>query len=128
MSLNLQYENMAKSFVQKFYALLDDPENRIRVAHFYKAKESLMTVEGLQSQRASKILETIQLSFKKIQHVITVVDAQPTINGGDLICVMGRLKIDDDPPFAFSQVFVLKADGNSLVANKIFHLSELKSP
>ncbi|XP_026844723.1 probable nuclear transport factor 2 isoform X1 [Drosophila persimilis] len=130
MSLNLQYENIANSFVQEYYTLLDNPENRTRVAHFYKAKESLMTVEGLRLEGASQILETIQnLSFKKIHHIITVVDAQPTIDGGVLICVMGRLKIDDGPPFAFSQVFVLKAVGNSFfVENEIFRLSELKSP
>ncbi|XP_015036047.2 probable nuclear transport factor 2 isoform X1 [Drosophila pseudoobscura] len=169
MSLNLQFENIANSFVQEYYTLLDSPENRTRVAHFYKtscrllqqllscladavlcdldekitqckrtdryvytcfAKESLMTVEGLRLEGASQILQTIQnLSFKKIHHMITVVDAQPTIDGGVLICVMGRLKIDDGSPFSFSQVFVLKAVGNSFfVENEIFRLSELKSP
>ncbi|XP_033235727.1 probable nuclear transport factor 2 isoform X5 [Drosophila pseudoobscura] len=89
-----------------------------------------MTVEGLRLEGASQILQTIQnLSFKKIHHMITVVDAQPTIDGGVLICVMGRLKIDDGSPFSFSQVFVLKAVGNSFfVENEIFRLSELKSP
>ncbi|SPP78050.1 probable nuclear transport factor 2 [Drosophila guanche] len=125
MSLNPQYEEIGKGFVQQYYALFDDPANRASVVNFYSATESFMTFEGHQIQGAPKILEKVQsLSFQKITRVITAVDSQPTFDGGVIINVLGRLKCDDDPPHAFSQVFTLKANANSFfVAHDIFRLN-----
>ncbi|XP_015042260.1 uncharacterized protein Ntf-2 isoform X2 [Drosophila pseudoobscura] len=68
MSLNPQYEDIGKGFVQQYYALFDDPANRASVVNFYSC--------------------------------------------------------DDDPPHAFSQVFMLKANANSFfVAHDIFRLN-----
>nr|AAN78379.1 CG10174 protein [Drosophila melanogaster]AAN78383.1 CG10174 protein [Drosophila melanogaster]AAN78392.1 CG10174 protein [Drosophila melanogaster]AAN78393.1 CG10174 protein [Drosophila melanogaster]AAN78395.1 CG10174 protein [Drosophila melanogaster] len=125
MSLNLQYEDIGKEFVQQYYAIFDDPANRENVINFYNATDSFMTFEGNQIQGAPKILEKVQsLSFQKIARVITTVDSQPTFDGGVLIIVLGRLKCDDDPPHAFSQIFLLKPNGGSLfVAHDIFRLN-----
>ncbi|XP_016937228.1 probable nuclear transport factor 2 [Drosophila suzukii] len=125
MSLNPQYEDIGKGFVQQYYAIFDDPANRANVVNFYSATDSFMTFEGHQIQGAPKILEKVQsLSFQKITRVITTVDSQPTFDGGVLINVLGRLQCDDDPPHAFSQVFVLKANaGTFFVAHDIFRLN-----
>ncbi|XP_037920136.1 probable nuclear transport factor 2 isoform X2 [Hermetia illucens] len=84
-----------------------------------------MTFEGLQIQGAPKILEKLQsLTFQKINRVITAVDSQPTFDGGVLINVLGRLQCDEDPPHAFSQIFVLKPLGTSFFcAHDIFRLN-----
>ncbi|KAH8385450.1 hypothetical protein KR093_002222 [Drosophila rubida] len=147
MALNPQYEDIGKGFVQQYYAIFDDPENRASVVNFYSATDSFMTFEGHQIQGAPKILEKVQvsefnkirihtniwilnellfqsLSFQKITRVITTVDSQPTFDGGVLINVLGRLQCDDDPPHAFSQVFVLKTNaGTYFVAHDIFRLN-----
>jgi len=97
MSLNPQYENIGKAFVQQYYAIFDDPPNRANVINFYDATNSFMTFEGQQIQGAPKIIEKVQaLSFQKIARVITAVDSQPTFDGGVIVNVLGRLKCDED--------------------------------
>ncbi|XP_066145030.1 probable nuclear transport factor 2 isoform X1 [Euwallacea fornicatus] len=124
MSLNLQYEAIGKGFVQQYYAMFDDPAQRRNLANMYNAELSFMTFEGTQLQGASKIMEKLNsLTFQKINRIITAVDSQPMFDGGVLINVLGRLQADEDPPHAFSQVFVLKPLGNSFfVQHDIFRL------
>lgn len=83
-----------------------------------------MTFEGTQLQGAVKIMEKLNsLTFQKINRIITAVDSQPMFDGGVLINVLGRLQADEDPPHAYSQVFVLKPLGNSFfVQHDIFRL------
>ncbi|XP_004535086.1 probable nuclear transport factor 2 [Ceratitis capitata] len=125
MALNPQYEDIGKGFVQQYYATFDDPNLRANVANFYSATESFMSFEGVQIQGAPKIMEKLSsLSFQKISRVITAVDSQPMFDGGVLINVLGRLKCDDDPPHAFSQVFVLRPIGSTFFcAHDIFRLN-----
>ncbi|KFM59776.1 putative nuclear transport factor 2, partial [Stegodyphus mimosarum] len=109
MTLNPQYDTLAKTFVQQFYGMFDDPTRRASLASFYNEDRSMMTFEGEQFFGCSKIMQKIQsLTFQKIAHNITAVDAQPMFDGGILICVLGQLKTDDDPPHGFNQVFILK--------------------
>lgn len=84
-----------------------------------------MTFEGVQLLGRVKILEKFQgLTFQKIQHVITTVDAQPTFDGGVIVSVLGQLKTDDDPPHTFNQTFVLKpAEGSFFLEHDIFRLA-----
>nr|XP_036212578.1 probable nuclear transport factor 2 isoform X1 [Bactrocera oleae] len=145
MALNPQYEDIGKGFVQQYYATFDDPNLRANVANFYSATESFMSFEGVQLQGAPKIMEKLSvstwgtirltilltnfifvqsLSFQKISRVITAVDSQPMFDGGVLINVLGRLKCDEDPPHAFSQVFVLRPLGGTFFcAHDIFRLN-----
>ncbi|EFA10795.1 probable nuclear transport factor 2 isoform X1 [Tribolium castaneum] len=124
MALNPQYEAIGKGFVQQYYALFDDPNQRPTLANMYNIESSFMTFEGVQLQGSVKIMEKLtSLSFKKINRIITAVDSQPMFDGGVLINVLGRLQADEDPPHAFSQVFVLKPLGNSFfVQHDIFRL------
>ncbi|XP_044271218.1 probable nuclear transport factor 2 isoform X1 [Tribolium madens] len=124
MALNPQYEAIGKGFVQQYYALFDEPSQRPNLANMYNIESSFMTFEGVQLQGSVKIMEKLtSLSFKKINRIITAVDSQPMFDGGVLINVLGRLQADEDPPHAFSQVFVLKPLGNSFfVQHDIFRL------
>jgi len=125
MSLNPNYEQIGKSFVQQYYALMDDSAQRPNVANFYSEQKSLMSFEGQQMMGRTKIMEKIQsLTFQKIQHLITAIDTQPTFDGGVLVVVLGQLKTDDDPPHTFNQVFVLKPANDSFyVEHDVFRLA-----
>ncbi|XP_015922034.1 probable nuclear transport factor 2 [Parasteatoda tepidariorum] len=125
-TLNPQYDTLAKTFVQQFYGVFDDAARRATLASFYNEERSMMTFEGEQFFGCSKIMQKIQsLTFQKIAHSITAVDAQPMFDGGILISVLGQLKTDDDPPHSFNQVFVLKPQetGSFYVAHDAFRLS-----
>ncbi|XP_030759830.1 probable nuclear transport factor 2 isoform X1 [Sitophilus oryzae] len=124
MALNAQYEAIGKGFVQQYYALFDDPTQRPNLVNMYNVELSFMTFEGVQIQGAPKIMEKLNgLTFQKINRIITAVDSQPMFDGGVLINVLGRLQADEDPPHAFSQVFVLKPLGSSFfVQHDIFRL------
>ncbi|XP_017880984.1 probable nuclear transport factor 2 isoform X1 [Ceratina calcarata] len=123
MALNPQYEVIGKGFVQQYYAMFDDPAQRQNLMNMYNT-ESFMTFEGLQIQGAMKIMEKLtSLTFQKINRIITAIDSQPMFDGGVLINVLGRLQADEDPPHAFSQIFVLKPLGNSFFCqHDIFRL------
>ncbi|XP_060528162.1 probable nuclear transport factor 2 isoform X1 [Cylas formicarius] len=124
MALNPQYEAIGKGFVQQYYALFDDPMQRQNLANMYNSDLSFMTFEGVQIQGAPKIMEKLNsLTFQKINRIITAVDSQPMFDGGVLINVLGRLQADEDPPHAFSQIFVLKPLGTTFfVQHDIFRL------
>ncbi|XP_018339409.1 PREDICTED: probable nuclear transport factor 2 isoform X2 [Trachymyrmex septentrionalis] len=125
MAMNVPYEAIGKGFVQQYYAMFDDPAQRPNLINMYNAETSFMTFEGLQIQGAIKIMEKLtSLSFQKINRIITAIDSQPMFDGGVLINVLGRLQADEDPPHAFSQLFVLKPMGNSYYCqHDIFRLS-----
>ncbi|XP_063972628.1 probable nuclear transport factor 2 [Diachasmimorpha longicaudata] len=123
MALNLAYDDIGKGFVQQYYGLFDDAVQRATLVNMYN-NDSFMTFEGIQIKGVSNIMEKLNsLSFKKIGRVITAVDSQPTLDGGVLIHVLGRLKTDEDPPHAYSQIFVLKPLGGSFYCqHDIFRL------
>lgn len=125
MALNPAYEAIGRGFVNQYYALFDDPAQREKLVSFYNAETSFMTFEGLQLQGAMKIMEKLNsLTFQKINRMVTSVDSQPMFDGGVLICVLGRLQTDDDPPHAYSQTFVLKPVGTSFyVQHDLFRLA-----
>lgn len=125
MTINPNFKAIGESFIQQFYAMLDNNDTRLQVGNFYSETNSLMTFEGTQLMGRAKIVEKFQsLTFQKIQHVITVVDAQPTFDGGVLVNVLGQLKTDDDPPHTFNQTFVLKpANDTFFVEHDIFRLA-----
>ncbi|KAK2723569.1 probable nuclear transport factor 2 [Artemia franciscana] len=112
--LNPQYEAIGQAFVQQYYKVFDDSNQRPHLVNFYNAETSLMSFEGVQIQGSAKIAEKLaSLSFQKVQHAVTTVDSQPMFDGGILTSVIGQLKTDDDPPLSFTQIFVLKPIGDS---------------
>ncbi|XP_015909166.1 probable nuclear transport factor 2 [Parasteatoda tepidariorum] len=124
MSWNPQYDHIGRTFVQQYYTCFDDPLQRSTLADFYDVEKSLMTFEDVQICGRTKIMEKItSLTFQKIAHSITSIDTQPMFDGGILVCVLGQLKTDDDPPHTFHQIFVLKSLAESFyVEHDIFRL------
>ncbi|XP_011308964.1 probable nuclear transport factor 2 isoform X1 [Fopius arisanus] len=125
MALNPAYEDIGKGFVQQYYALFDDPTQRCNLVNMYNTESSFMTFEGIQIQGSDKIMQKLNsLGFQKITRVLTAVDSQPMFDGGVLIHVLGRLQADEDPPHAFSQIFVLKSLGSAFFCqHDIFRLA-----
>ncbi|KAF6206304.1 hypothetical protein GE061_017534 [Apolygus lucorum] len=106
MTLNPAYDAIGKGFVEQYYALFDDANERAKLVNMYNTETSFMTFEGMQLQGALKIMEKLgSLAFQKINRIITSVDSQPMFDGGVLINVLGRLQTDDDPPHDYSQTF-----------------------
>ncbi|KAG7235585.1 hypothetical protein INR49_002509 [Caranx melampygus] len=77
------WQKIGEGFVQEYYNQFDNT-NRMALGNLYN------------------------LPFKRIKHIITEQDFQPTIDSCILIMVFGQLQVDDDPPMAFHQVFMLK--------------------
>lgn len=44
-SLNLQYEEIGKTFVQQYYTLFDDPDQRANLVHLYNVSDRLFKFE-----------------------------------------------------------------------------------
>ncbi|CAG0912699.1 unnamed protein product [Notodromas monacha] len=123
-ALNANFDAIGRAFVEQYYQLFDNPTLRPNLAKFYDENASLMTFEGVQIMGAQKIMEKLNsLTFRKIAHVVTLVDCQPTFDGGVLVAVFGQLKTDDDPPHTFTQIFGLKPlETNFFVAHDVFRL------
>lgn len=93
--------------------------------HFNQTN-SMLTFEGVQILGRERIAEKLaSLTFQRINHQVTLVDSQPTLDGGVIVYVMGQLKTDDDPVHTFSQVFILQAEPNGgfSVRHDIFRLA-----
>jgi Nuclear transport factor 2 (NTF2) domain len=122
--MNPSFEDIGKEFVKQYYLAFDNIATRSNVINFYNAETSLMTFEGKQLQGARPIMEKLNgLGFKNINRILTAVDPQPMLDGGIVISVIGRLQCDEDPPHAFSQIFVLKPlNGSFVLQHDIFRL------
>ncbi|XP_059473653.1 probable nuclear transport factor 2 [Neocloeon triangulifer] len=122
--MNPNFEEIGKEFVKQYYLQFDNIVTRPNVVNFYNAETSLMTFEGKQLQGAPAIMDKFSsLGFKNISRMITAVDPQPMFDGGIVISVIGRLQCDEDPPHAFSQVFVLKPlNATFVLQHDIFRL------
>jgi hypothetical protein len=85
----------------------------------------MLTFEGTQIMGREKIAEKLRnLTFQKINHLLTLVDSQPTFDGGVIVFVMGQLKTDDDPVHTFTQIFLLQQENAGFfVKHDIFRLA-----
>ncbi|XP_071824674.1 nuclear transport factor 2-like [Apostichopus japonicus] len=112
---------IGQSFIQHYYKTFDT--DRAAIAALY-LEQSQLTFEGATFTGRANIAKKItELPFKTIQHVITTVDIQVTLQNSILVFVVGQLKTDDDPPHGFSQTFLLGQVGTSIfVANDCFRL------
>jgi Nuclear transport factor 2 (NTF2) domain len=122
--MNPSFEDIGKEFVKQYYVAFDNIATRPNVINFYNVDSSLMTFEGKQLQGSRAIMEKLNsLGFKNINRMVTAVDPQPMLDGGIVISVIGRLQCDEDPPHAFSQIFVLKPlNGSFVLQHDIFRL------
>ncbi|XP_010728766.1 nuclear transport factor 2-like [Larimichthys crocea] len=116
------WQTIGEGFVQEYYNQFDN-SNRSGLGNLYSANACL-TWEGTAIQgREGIAAKLVGLPFKRIRHIITKQDCQPTVDSCILIMVFGQLQVDDDPPMAFHQVFMLKSqDCSWACTNDVFRL------
>ncbi|XP_051247394.1 nuclear transport factor 2 isoform X2 [Dicentrarchus labrax] len=116
------WQKIGEGFVQEYYNQFDNT-NRMGLGNLYSA-EACLTWEGSPFLGREAIAGKLAgLPFKRIKHIITEQDFQPTIDSCILIMVFGQLQVDDDPPMAFHQVFMLKSQNCAWACtNDVFRL------
>ncbi|XP_041811467.1 nuclear transport factor 2-like isoform X2 [Chelmon rostratus] len=116
------WEKIGEGFVQEYYHQFDNT-NRMGLGYLYSG-QACLTWEGTIFQGREAIAGKLaSLPFKRIQHIITEKDFQPTIDSCVLIMVFGQLQADEEQPMAFHQVFMLKSqNGSWACTNDVFRL------
>ncbi|RYP75849.1 hypothetical protein DL771_002113 [Monosporascus sp. 5C6A] len=116
------FQDVAKQFVQFYYDTFDN--NRPGLAALYR-DNSMLTFESAAVMGTVNIgNKLVNLPFEKVKHQVDTSDAQPSINGGILVLVTGKLLVDEEQrPMSYTQVFQLLPEGGSFfVHNDIFKL------
>ncbi|XP_047460320.1 nuclear transport factor 2-like [Mugil cephalus] len=116
------WRTIGEGFVQQYYNQFDNT-NRMEICNLYSA-DACLTWEGSFFHGREAIAgKLVNLPFSRIKHIITGQDCQPTIDSCIVIMVFGQLQVDDDPPMAFHQVFMLKSQNCAWAcANDVFRL------
>ena len=121
--MSAESDQIGREFVRVYYETFDS--NRANLVSLYTTV-SVMSFEGQQFQGAEAIVKKLsELPFQRIQHVVTTIDCQPTIDQSIVVHVVGQLKTDEDRPHSFSQTFLLKQTpgGPFYVLNDVFRLA-----
>ncbi|RKU49098.1 Nuclear transport factor 2 [Coniochaeta pulveracea] len=118
------FADVAKQFVEFYYNQFD--ADRKGLSALYR-ENSMLTFESDSLLGATPIVEKLtNLPFQKVKHVVSTLDAQPTLDGrGIIILVTGQLLVDEEQrPMNYSQAFQLVQDaqGQWFVYNDIFKL------
>ncbi|TYZ69389.1 hypothetical protein PybrP1_004738 [[Pythium] brassicae (nom. inval.)] len=114
-------EDVAKAFVQHYYTTFDT--NRAALVNLYQPV-STMSWEGAMVTGQQEILSKLQ-QLPAVQHDVGNLDIQPsTAPNAMIIVVQGKLKIEENPPLHFTQVFQLVAHqpGQYYIHNDLFRL------
>jgi ketosteroid isomerase-like protein len=121
--MNPEFAALGQQFVGHYYPTFD--ADRSQLVSLYN-ESSVCTYEGTQIMGRDAIMQhlTQSLTFQTVRHLVTLVDAQPLVDGGVLVQVVGQLQADADPAQSFTQTFLLRADaaGGWFVAHDIFRL------
>ncbi|GKZ75662.1 nuclear transport factor 2 [Aspergillus niger] len=113
---------MAEQFVQFYYQTFDS--DRQQLAGLYR-DTSMLTFEDASMMGVAPIMDKLMgLAFQKVQHQISTLDAQPSVNNSIIVMVTGALLVDDEQrPMNYTQTFTLNPEGGSYyVFNDIFRL------
>ncbi|CAG7976459.1 unnamed protein product [Penicillium salamii] len=91
---------------------------------FTKRDHSMLTFETSSIQGAKGIVEKLSsLPFKKVEHKVSSLDAQPSDSGAIVILLTGTLLIDEESAMNYTQLFELfPENGSYFVLNDIFRL------
>ncbi|MEQ2231971.1 hypothetical protein ILYODFUR_006219 [Ilyodon furcidens] len=93
------WQKIGEGFVQEYYNQFDNT-NRMGLANLY-SPEACMTWEGSPFQGREAIANKLaSLPFKRIKHIITEQDSQPTIDSCILIMVFGQLQVNQAVPLS----------------------------
>jgi hypothetical protein len=111
-------------FVEYYYNLFQT--NRAGLSILF-TNDSMLSFEGEHFKGSVPIVQKFQsLGMQSIAHQILTHDIQPSSSpGGIIVFVTGLLKMDQDNPLKFTQVFHLlpATGGNYYVHNTIFRLN-----
>ncbi|CAF9921742.1 MAG: Nuclear transport factor 2 [Gomphillus americanus] len=116
------FEDVAKEFVGFYYNTFDS--DRSQLTALYR-DTSMLTFESSATQGAAAIGEKLaNLSFTNVKHVVTTLDAQPSVNNGIVVLVTGQLQTEgEERPMNYTQVFQLLPEGETYyVHNDVFKL------
>eukprot|EP00049_Salpingoeca_infusionum_P022836 m.9074 g.9074 ORF g.9074 m.9074 type:complete len:137 (-) comp5419_c0_seq1:302-712(-) len=123
-TMNPQFQEIGQAFAEQYYQTFS--ESRDQLFNMYQ-DDSLLTFEGTQHQGQQDIHEKFcSLSFQTVAFEFTAIDCQPRMDGTIFVCVLGQLRMDEDPLNGFTQAFVLAPteDGSSYyIQNDIFRLN-----
>ncbi|KAF1333334.1 Nuclear transport factor 2, partial [Globisporangium splendens] len=114
-------EQVATAFVQHYYTTFD--QNRAGLANLYQ-DVSTMSWEGTMLTGQQAIVQKLS-QLPQVLHEYPTVDVQPSTSpNAILIFVQGKLKIEDNNPIQFTQVFQLVAhqQGAYYIHNDVFRL------
>ena len=118
------FNTVGGQFVAFYYNVFQT--NRAGLADLFN-EHSMLSFEGEHKQGVAAIVEKFQsLGMQSIAHQIITQDCQPSSTpGGILVFVTGLLKMDEDSPLKFTQVFHLlpTSNGSFYVHNTIFRLN-----
>ncbi|CAG8140695.1 unnamed protein product [Penicillium salamii] len=111
----------AQQFVQFYNQTFDT--NRKGLRSLYR-DHSMLTFETSSIQGAKGIVEKLSsLPFKKVEHKVSSLDAQPSDSGAIVILLTGTLLIDEESAMNYTQLFELfPENGSYFVLNDIFRL------
>lgn len=106
----------------QYYMLFDDPSRRLSLVSLYHSEDSFLSIEGEKYRGTKKILEKFEdLKLKKIERSINSVDSQPLRDGGIIINVIGKVRINNDPERLYAQTFIFKPQkGSFFLQHDIF--------
>ncbi|KAK6442675.1 Nuclear transport factor 2 [Oleoguttula sp. CCFEE 5521] len=114
---------MGEQFTEFYYKTFD--ADRAQLAPLYR-DNSMLTFEAKPFQGTATIIgQLVDLPFKRIEHQVATVDAQPSNDqGGILVIVSGVLLVEEERrPMSYTQTFqLLPESGNYYVFNDIFRL------
>ncbi|KAK3072305.1 Nuclear transport factor 2 [Teratosphaeriaceae sp. CCFEE 6253] len=112
-----------EQFVEFYYKAFDS--DRASLAALY-GQDSMLTFEASPLQGTANIIQKLQdLPFKRVEHQVATLDAQPADERGSiLVVVSGALLVEDERrPMSYAQTFQLKPrDGSYYVFNDVFRL------
>jgi hypothetical protein len=110
-------------FVNFYYNVFQT--NRAGLSELFN-EHSMLSFEGEHFKGVANIVQKFQsLGMNTIAHQILTQDIQPSSSpGGIIVFVTGQLKMDEDAPLRFTQVFHLLPQNNGYyVHNTIFRLN-----
>ncbi|PNW80399.1 hypothetical protein CHLRE_07g316000v5 [Chlamydomonas reinhardtii] len=117
-------EAVGRAFLDYFYGLFST--NRAGLASLYQ-ESSLLTFEGNKFQGQQAIIQKLTtMPFSNVAVQRDTIDIQPSISGGILIFVTGKLMPEgENMPLKFSQTFHLMPTPNNsfVVTNDMFRLN-----
>lgn len=118
------FNSVGIQFVEYYYNLFQTNRAELRTLF---TDDSMLSFEGEHFKGVVAIVQKFQaLGMQTITHQILTQDLQPSsVPGGILVFVTGNLRMDQDNPLRFTQIFHLNQSptGSYYVHNTIFRLN-----